>query len=220
MRSPSCTAPVTRATRRRQARWRAHRIYRCVNCGLVCTICTPCDRGHRYCSPTCRRAIRQQQLRGAGRVYQQGEAGRALHRARQRAYTARRRAAQLQQEPVPEATGSDRQARRSPGPARPPCAPQPFPDRAIWPPTSPAAKLQVCSPPLGPPQMAEGSYLPSGRLDQLPGEPTPQRRRSQPPGLLCLRCGTDSGGWGRNSWGPRPKSSTGRLGTRYGPSAR
>jgi len=62
------------------------------NCGALFWICRSCDRGHRYCSPPCRRLQRREQLRQANRRHQQSPEGRADHRDRQRAYRRRLRA--------------------------------------------------------------------------------------------------------------------------------
>ena len=70
----------------RQRRCRAR------NCGALFWICRSCDRGHRYCSPPCRRLQRREQLREANRRHQQSPEGRADHRDRQRAYRRRLRA--------------------------------------------------------------------------------------------------------------------------------
>lgn len=74
-----------------------HRIFRLrfcrePECGGLFWICRSCDRGQRYCSPSCRHQARRRQLREANRRHQRSPEGRLDHRDRQRAYRARRRA--------------------------------------------------------------------------------------------------------------------------------
>jgi len=64
-----------------------------LECRSIFTICVSCDRGQRYCSPTCRAAVRRQQRREANRRYQQSEPGRASHRRCQQRYRLRAQAA-------------------------------------------------------------------------------------------------------------------------------
>jgi hypothetical protein len=68
------------------------RVRRCGDpaCNAMFAVCARCDRGQRYCSPTCRRRMRQQQLRAAGQRYQRSDQGRQAHRRRQRAFRQRR----------------------------------------------------------------------------------------------------------------------------------
>lgn len=61
----------------------------CRGCGVVFCVCGRCDRGQCYCSPLCRRGARRQQLRAANRRHQRTDAGRRLHRMRQREYRLR-----------------------------------------------------------------------------------------------------------------------------------
>jgi len=61
-------------------------------CHAVFWICRHCDRGQRYCSPTCRAQARLQQRRDANCRHQRSPEGRLDHRDRQREY--RRRHAQ------------------------------------------------------------------------------------------------------------------------------
>jgi hypothetical protein len=65
------------------------RVRACRWCQRLFFPCRACDRGHAYCSPSCRRAGRVQSLRAAGRRYQASPEGRLEHRDRQRAYRAR-----------------------------------------------------------------------------------------------------------------------------------
>ena len=64
----------------------------CFRCHTMFYICRRCDRGHRYCSPSCRTAALHEQRRQANRRHQHSLAGRQDHRDRQRAY--RKRCAQ------------------------------------------------------------------------------------------------------------------------------
>ena len=67
------------------------RLAHCPRCGLQFLICSHCDRGQRYCGPACARAARRASVRAAGRRYQQTQAGRQTHAARQRRSRARLR---------------------------------------------------------------------------------------------------------------------------------
>jgi len=58
-------------------------------CLVVFFICQHCDRGHRYCSASCREQARHRQRRAANRRHQQSEEGRLDHRDRQRQYRLR-----------------------------------------------------------------------------------------------------------------------------------
>ena len=92
----------------------AQRLFHCAQCQILAQVCSACDRGHRYCSPQCRRQSRKQQLKDAGRLYQQREQGRQKHAARQRAYRARRQPVEhpTRNEPSPS-------PQAEPAPARP-----------------------------------------------------------------------------------------------------
>src|ERR1017187_10303996 len=58
-------------------------------CRAVFAVCANCDRGQRYCSPSCRETVRRGQRRAADRRYQQSERGRQFHRRRQCRYRER-----------------------------------------------------------------------------------------------------------------------------------
>jgi hypothetical protein len=58
-------------------------------CRASFTICVSCDRGQRYCSPSCRETVRRRQRCAADRRYQQSERGRLRHQQRQRRYRER-----------------------------------------------------------------------------------------------------------------------------------
>jgi hypothetical protein len=92
-------APKPRKRRRRPRPASCLRRFRCYHCGAYVNVCAPCDRGQRYCSPSCRDTARAAAVRVAGIIYQRSERGREKHAARQRAYWARRRANQLSSEP-------------------------------------------------------------------------------------------------------------------------
>jgi hypothetical protein len=66
------------------------RVCRGPGCQTVFWICTHCDRGQRYCSPSCRAEARRQQHRAANHRYQQSPEGRLDHRDRQQQYRQRR----------------------------------------------------------------------------------------------------------------------------------
>ena len=61
------------------------RVRRCCDptCNTLFTLCASCDRGQRYCTETCRKRMRKQQLQAAGRRYQASEAGKQNHCRRQ-----------------------------------------------------------------------------------------------------------------------------------------
>src|SRR5271167_4519162 len=63
----------------------------CRGCHAVFWICPHCDRGQRYCCPSCQIQARRQQRRSANRRHQQSPEGRLDHRDRQRDYRYRRR---------------------------------------------------------------------------------------------------------------------------------
>jgi hypothetical protein len=58
-------------------------------CRASFTICVSCDRGQRYCSPSCRETARRRQRCAADRRYQQSGRGRQRHLQRQRRYRER-----------------------------------------------------------------------------------------------------------------------------------
>ena len=62
------------------------RLFTCGACGTFTRICRRCDRGQRYCSPSCSRQAREHSVREAGRRYRQTFAGRIGNARRQRAY--------------------------------------------------------------------------------------------------------------------------------------
>ncbi len=65
------------------------RRFLCDLCGVACYICSWCDRGHRYCSASCRKRARRRSLLEAGQRYQQTHRGRLFHARRQAAYRRR-----------------------------------------------------------------------------------------------------------------------------------
>jgi hypothetical protein len=62
----------------------------CRTCGMLFWICCHCDRGHPYCSASCRYQGYRQKRRLANQRYQQSPEGRLDHRDRQRALRRRR----------------------------------------------------------------------------------------------------------------------------------
>jgi hypothetical protein len=67
----------------------------CRLCGQVFFLCRWCDDGNVYCGDTCSEVGRSESQRAAGRRYQQTEAGRSNHAARQQRYLDRREAAKM-----------------------------------------------------------------------------------------------------------------------------
>jgi hypothetical protein len=66
------------------------RLFNCARCRTQVVLCSRCDRGNRYCGPTCSQAARQESMRAAGRRYQRSRRGRFRHAERQRRYRSRR----------------------------------------------------------------------------------------------------------------------------------
>ena len=60
-------APKRRKRRRRPRPSSCLRRFRCYHCGAYVNVCAPCDRGQRYCSPSCRDTARAAAVRVAGR---------------------------------------------------------------------------------------------------------------------------------------------------------
>ncbi len=58
----------------------------CRACGMLFSICRHCDRGHCYCSASCRYQGYRQKRRLANRRHQQSPEGRLDHRDRQRVF--------------------------------------------------------------------------------------------------------------------------------------
>ena len=93
-RSSDCPREVTACLppRRREAAIPSDdRIFTCGACGTCTRICRRCDRGQRYCSPSCSRQARRHSVREAGRRYRRTFAGRLGNARRQRAYYCRSR---------------------------------------------------------------------------------------------------------------------------------
>jgi len=61
----------------------------CRLCNRPFAISVACDRGHAYCSATCRRLVRRRSIAGARRRHRQTPEGRLDHRDHQRAYRGR-----------------------------------------------------------------------------------------------------------------------------------
>lgn len=58
----------------------------CPSCGTRFLVCVRCDRGHRYCSESCKDAGRKSTYRRASKTYQASDNGRINHRKRQKTY--------------------------------------------------------------------------------------------------------------------------------------
>ncbi len=80
------------------------RLYLCARCRMQVFICRRCDRGNRYCRD-CAAVARRNNVREAGRRYQQTRRGRFAHAARARRYRARRQLVTHHGSPDPHADG-------------------------------------------------------------------------------------------------------------------
>lgn len=67
------------------------RLFLCARCGIQVQLCTRCDRGQRYCTPSCSSAARRIAQREAAQRYQRSRRGRMAHAARSRRWRVRRR---------------------------------------------------------------------------------------------------------------------------------
>lgn len=76
------------------------------DCRAMFTVCVSCDRGQRYCRPTCRATMRRHQRRQANRRYQLSESGREAHRRCQRRYRGREPEPSVTDQAVPTITSS------------------------------------------------------------------------------------------------------------------
>ncbi len=65
------------------------RLFVCARCRMQVVLCSRCDRGQRYCGPTCSRAARRDSQRAAGARYQRSRAGRMAHAERSRRWRER-----------------------------------------------------------------------------------------------------------------------------------
>lgn len=81
--------------------WRSppFRSFSCGWCGQRVFICRPCDRGQKYCSPSCSRQSRLSSQRKASQCYQSTATGKANHAARSARYR-RRQLADLEVVPI------------------------------------------------------------------------------------------------------------------------
>ena len=68
------------------------RMFLCARCREPVVLCSRCDRGNRYCGDACSTEARRDFVRDAGRRYQTGSGGRAMHAARSRRWRLRRKA--------------------------------------------------------------------------------------------------------------------------------
>ncbi|WPL10374.1 hypothetical protein Thiosp_03859 [Thiorhodovibrio litoralis] len=67
------------------------RLFLCARCRQQVVLCSRCDRGNRYCGPTCAQRARHDAQRAAARRYQSSRRGRHTHAARQARYRRRQR---------------------------------------------------------------------------------------------------------------------------------
>jgi hypothetical protein len=65
------------------------RLFLCARCSAQVRLCSHCDRGQRYCTPTCSSLARDTAQREAGRRYQRSRGGRMAHAARSRRWRIR-----------------------------------------------------------------------------------------------------------------------------------
>ncbi len=65
------------------------RVFTCARCRRQVVICSHCDRGNRYCGPSCAHSARRHAQREAAQRYQRTRRGRFAHAARQRRYRQR-----------------------------------------------------------------------------------------------------------------------------------
>lgn len=98
------------------------RLFLCRRCCVQVRLCSRCDRGQRYCTPSCSSAARRIAQREAARRYQCSRAGRMAHAARSRRWRGRRRgiepgAAALADANIVTHQGSPRRGADAPLPA-------------------------------------------------------------------------------------------------------
>jgi hypothetical protein len=84
------------------------RLCNAADCRRLFFLCSGCDRGQRYCSPSCRSKTRREQLRAANRRNQRTAEGRLNNRDRQQAF---RRRQSLVSPPAAEKTVTDQSSK-------------------------------------------------------------------------------------------------------------
>lgn len=65
------------------------RLFLCARCAVQVRLCSRCDRGQRYCTPSCSNTARRTAQREAARRYQRSHNGRMVHAARSRRWRIR-----------------------------------------------------------------------------------------------------------------------------------
>jgi hypothetical protein len=65
------------------------RLFLCARCAVQVRLCSHCDRGQRYCTPSCSSLARDIAQREAGSRYQRSRVGRMAHAARSRRWRIR-----------------------------------------------------------------------------------------------------------------------------------
>jgi hypothetical protein len=65
------------------------RLFLCARCSTQVRLCSHCDRGQRYCTPSCSSLARDTAQREAARRYQRSRGGRMAHAARSRRWRIR-----------------------------------------------------------------------------------------------------------------------------------
>jgi hypothetical protein len=90
---------------------RPARLFICARCRVQVVLCSRCDRGQRYCTPSCSRQARHAAQRDAQRRYQASRAGRMAHARRARRWRIRhhggRSGAHATEAVQPQASGNE-----------------------------------------------------------------------------------------------------------------
>jgi hypothetical protein len=86
-----CSSAAASSGKRHPTPQETLRRFLCARCRVAVLLCTACDRGQRYCSVECARAVRRQSQRESDRRYQRSQSGRLNHAERMRRYRQRRR---------------------------------------------------------------------------------------------------------------------------------
>jgi hypothetical protein len=74
---------------------RPARLFVCARCRVQVVLCSHCDRGQRYCSPSCSRQARQVAQRETQRRYQASRVGRMAHARRARLWRIRHHSSRI-----------------------------------------------------------------------------------------------------------------------------
>jgi hypothetical protein len=79
------------------------RLFLCARCAVPVRLCSRCDRGQRYCTPSCSNTARRTAQREAARRYQRSRNGRMVHAARSRRWRIRHHRSEPVAEPMAQA---------------------------------------------------------------------------------------------------------------------